>query len=241
MSHSEILFESDDSSAWSDSSVDSGSSVDRSDSDMSDNDQSYRGSMPTYPPKDMKLGWQRRAVWEGRALMTRGGLTKSMLTQRNDGRIVSKAASERAGRDADGTRNISEWRDAVMYACNQVDIPYTVPKKGTKLYKCARERYRLTQNGIDLVEPIEGCGEEEEDKPAARRASGRPRTKRPAPTVPPARASKRPRSRPGTVPPARASKRQRSRPGTVPPARASKRPRSSRPGFVKGVGLVEEI
>ena len=49
----------------------------------------------TYPSSDLKtLAGQRRAVWEGRALKTRGGLTRDdLMVSKSTGKIVSKRAS----------------------------------------------------------------------------------------------------------------------------------------------------
>ncbi len=60
---------------------------------------SKRGSrssktVPTYPSADLTTAGARRAVWEGRAMRTRGGLTRSDLkVSKSTGKIVSRRAS----------------------------------------------------------------------------------------------------------------------------------------------------
>ena len=49
---------------------------------------------PTFPSDDLTTAGARRAVWEGRARKTRGGLTREDLTvSKSTGKIVSKRAS----------------------------------------------------------------------------------------------------------------------------------------------------
>lgn len=61
---------------------------------------SKRGSrssktVPTYPSADLTTAGARRAVWEGRAMKTRGGLSRSDLkVSTNTGKIVSRRASQ---------------------------------------------------------------------------------------------------------------------------------------------------
>jgi hypothetical protein len=60
---------------------------------------SKRGSrssktVSTYPSADLTTAGARRAVWDGRAQKTRGGLTRDDLTvSKSTGKIVSKRAS----------------------------------------------------------------------------------------------------------------------------------------------------
>ena len=60
---------------------------------------SKRGSrasknIPTYPSADLTTAGARRAVWEGRAMKTRGGLTRDQLkVSKSTGKIVSRKAS----------------------------------------------------------------------------------------------------------------------------------------------------
>ena len=51
-------------------------------------------TVPTYPNPDLTTAGARRAVWEGRAQRTRGGLTRNDLkVSKSTGKIVSKRAS----------------------------------------------------------------------------------------------------------------------------------------------------
>ena len=62
---------------------------------------SKRGSPspPTYPDAALTLAGQRRAVWEGRARKTRGGLTRDdLMVSKSTGKIVSKRASRASKR-----------------------------------------------------------------------------------------------------------------------------------------------
>lgn len=57
-------------------------------------------SIPVYPSAELTVPGQRRAVWEGRAQKTRGGLTRSDLVEsRSTGKIVSKRASDASRRN----------------------------------------------------------------------------------------------------------------------------------------------
>lgn len=50
--------------------------------------------IPTYPSSDLTHAGQRRAVWEGRALKTRGGLVRDdLMVSKSTKKIVSKRAS----------------------------------------------------------------------------------------------------------------------------------------------------
>ena len=53
---------------------------------------------PTLYPTATTLAGQRRQVWEGRALKTKGGLTKDDLMVSKSGKIVSKAKSKKSKR-----------------------------------------------------------------------------------------------------------------------------------------------
>ena len=66
---------------------------------------SFRGIR--YPTATTTKG-QRRQVWEGRADMTRGGLTKSDLRVNKQGSIVSKKASS-AGRKRYVANGLSQY------------------------------------------------------------------------------------------------------------------------------------
>lgn len=54
---------------------------------------SRRQSKPTQYPTATTTAGQRRQVWEGRALMTNGGLTRKDLMKSKSGKIVSRKAS----------------------------------------------------------------------------------------------------------------------------------------------------
>ena len=72
--------------------------------------------MSTYPNPDLTTAGQRRAVWEGRALKTRGGLNKGdLMVSNSTGKIVSKRASRASKRSYERNglqpnRNIAEFR-----------------------------------------------------------------------------------------------------------------------------------
>ena len=56
-------------------------------------------AISTYPSADLTIAGQRRAVWEGRALKTRGGLSRDDLkVSKSTGKIVSKRASRASKR-----------------------------------------------------------------------------------------------------------------------------------------------
>ena len=67
-----------------------------------------------YPSSDLTLAGQRRAVWEGRAQKTRGGLTRAdLMVSKSTGKIVSKrasAASKRSYRKNGLTPGFSSYR-----------------------------------------------------------------------------------------------------------------------------------
>lgn len=58
----------------------------------------HKSQPSTFPTATTTAG-QRRQVWEGRALKTKGGLTKTDLRENKQGKIVSKRASS-AGKRA---------------------------------------------------------------------------------------------------------------------------------------------
>lgn len=96
-------------------------------------------STSTFPNKDMTLAVQRRQVFDGRATKTRGGLTAGNLMESNSGRIVSKKRSTNGKKY--GSKNLTAWRKALEAACNDEGVNYTIPKKGTSLYKRAKAYY----------------------------------------------------------------------------------------------------
>lgn len=56
--------------------------------------------IPTFPSQDLTTAGARRAVWEGRAMKTRGGLTRDDLkVSKSTGKIVSKRASRASKRN----------------------------------------------------------------------------------------------------------------------------------------------
>lgn len=86
-------------------------------------------SISTFPSSDLTtIAGQRRAVWEGRALKTRGGLTKEDLKVSNStGKIVSKRASRASKRsfERNGLRpdkNIA-YKGAHYRGSKKVDTP----------------------------------------------------------------------------------------------------------------------
>lgn len=57
-------------------------------------------TVATYPNTDLTTAGARRAVWEGRAQKTRGGLTRDDLkVSKSTGKIVSKRASRASKRN----------------------------------------------------------------------------------------------------------------------------------------------
>jgi hypothetical protein len=82
----------------------------------------------------------RRQVWAGTRQKTKSsGQTKGMLMKNRNGKIVSKK-SHAAGRRA--YKNIRGWTQAVSKARKALGITgFCAVKKGTALYKKAREFY----------------------------------------------------------------------------------------------------
>lgn len=92
--------------------------------------------MPTtYPTATTRAG-QNRQVYEGRAKKTKSGLTKKDLKKSKTGKIVSRKKSMKAKKHA---APLSAWRKALKKACKEKGVPYTIPKKGTALYKLAKK------------------------------------------------------------------------------------------------------
>ena len=100
-------------------------------------------TIPKYPTAKTPAG-QRRAVYEGRAQMTRpGGLTKSGLVKRKDGRIVSKAKS-RAGKKQFAESPLGNWIKAAKqagYLKRGKGNFKKLPQKGSAGYDRIREIY----------------------------------------------------------------------------------------------------
>lgn len=57
-----------------------------------------QASQPTTYPTATTIAGQRRQVYEGRALKTRGGLTRKDLKKSKSGKIVSRKASDASKR-----------------------------------------------------------------------------------------------------------------------------------------------
>merc|ERR1711964_478645 len=76
----------------------------------------------------------RSRVWRGKLNKSKGGLTKASLTKNKHGKIVSRKASARAGKN--------KWIAAVMKARKDHKIKgFAACKKGTAFYKAARKNY----------------------------------------------------------------------------------------------------
>ena len=96
--------------------------------------------MPTSTryPTATTLAGKYRQVYEGRAERTRSGLTKKDLKVSKSGKIVSKRASRAAKARQEP---LTIWRLAVTEAARELEVDYTIPKKGTVLYRAARRNY----------------------------------------------------------------------------------------------------
>ena len=130
-------------------------------SDCSDDNETYGAcnARRTYPTAK-RIGAQRRQVWDGRATHTKGGLTKGDLKEGPNGRIVSIKASARATQNLSKTNvTLKQWRQAVTGACEEAGLEYTIPQKGTALYKCAKARYARLKRGVDDGHPTLGSCE----------------------------------------------------------------------------------
>ena len=87
----------------------------------------------------VRVRGSRRQVWNGSRQKSRGGLSKSDLTTNRNGRLVSKKASAQGKR---AYKNIRGWTQAVSKARKALGITgFCAVKKGTPLYKKAREFY----------------------------------------------------------------------------------------------------
>ena len=86
----------------------------------------------------------RRQVWNGSRHHTNSGHNKSHLMKNKSGKVVTKK-SHAAGRRA--YKNIRGWTQAVSKARKALGITgFCAVKKGTALYKKAREFYCATVN-----------------------------------------------------------------------------------------------
>lgn len=103
-------------------------------------DGKLRTKVPYYADQKTRAA-RNRAVYLGRRWLTaRGGLDRSQLVENPSGRIVSKAAREKALQRGDFGK---DWREAVAEACAQLGIEkYTIPKKESDLYALAATIYK---------------------------------------------------------------------------------------------------
>merc|ERR1712058_171067 len=76
----------------------------------------------------------RSRVWRGKLGKSKGGLTKAALTKNKHGKIVSRKASARAGKN--------KWIAAVVKARKELKLKgFVACKKGSAYYKLARKNY----------------------------------------------------------------------------------------------------
>ena len=91
-------------------------------------------AMKAMKKKPISAKLARRHAFAGKITKTKTGLTKSDLVKNKSGRVVSKKASLRGKR--------SPWIAAVQKARAALKIKgFAVVKKGTPLYKKAKELY----------------------------------------------------------------------------------------------------
>ena len=90
-----------------------------------------------YPTATTHSG-QYRQVFLGRADSMPSGLTARDLVMNSRGRVVSKAKSKLGKANVSG---INLWRRAIQEVCDEEGVSYTIPTKGTSLYRKVRERY----------------------------------------------------------------------------------------------------
>ena len=62
-----------------------------------------------------------------------------MLHSRNQASIMDGSALDELEFGATKSSNIMKWRLSLIQACREAGVPYSVPKRGTALYKRARE------------------------------------------------------------------------------------------------------
>merc|ERR1712083_1201917 len=71
-----------------------------------------------------------RQVWSGTKTYTKGGLVKSQLTMNKRGKVISKSSG------------LAKWSKAMQKARKDLGITgFVACKKGTKLYKLAKQYY----------------------------------------------------------------------------------------------------
>merc|ERR1712083_579252 len=82
-----------------------------------------------------------RQVWSGTKTYTKGGLVKSQLTMNNRGKVVSKKMASR-GKSIYKSSGLAKWSKAMQKARKDLGITgFVACKKGTKLYKLAKQYY----------------------------------------------------------------------------------------------------
>ena len=87
----------------------------------------------------VRVRGSKRQVWNGSRQKTKSGLTKDSYMKNKNGKIVTKK-SHAAGKRA--FKNIRGWTQAVSKARKALGITgFCAVKKGTALYKKAREFY----------------------------------------------------------------------------------------------------
>jgi hypothetical protein len=87
----------------------------------------------------VRVRGSRRQVWNGSRQKTRSGLSKNDFTTNKNGKLVSKKQHAH-GKKA--YKNIRGWTQAVSKARKALGITgFCAVKKGTPLYKKAREFY----------------------------------------------------------------------------------------------------
>ena len=91
-------------------------------------------AMKAMKKKVISAGLARRHAFAGKIDKTKGGLVKSALVKNKSGKVVSKKASLR------GKKNL--WIVACQKARKELKLKgFSVIKKGTPLYKKAKELY----------------------------------------------------------------------------------------------------
>ena len=90
----------------------------------------------------VRVRGSRRQVWNGSRQKTNSGLSKSDFTTNKNGKLVSKKQHAQGKR---AYKNIRGWTQAVSKARKALGITgFCAVKKGTPLYKKAREFYCAT-------------------------------------------------------------------------------------------------
>ena len=93
----------------------------------------------------VRVRGSRRQVWNGSRQKTMSGLSKSDFTTNKNGKLVSKKQHAHGKR---AYKNIRGWTQAVSKARKALGITgFCAVKKGTALYKKAREFYCVCATG----------------------------------------------------------------------------------------------